>query len=220
MNRRDLWGVGMVVKIFACSDLHGNVEAAFQLVKAVTKGGFNLILVAGDITHLGPPDVGREIVKVLLDAGIPVLHVPGNMDPPNLHEALRDLGLSLHGRGATVEGLAFVGAGFECGVLEALRDGVKQLGGRRPDIVLTHAPPYNTSVDLAWSGTHVGCEELVEFIFKFRPRLSVCGHIHEARGTDRLGETLICNPGPASRGFYAEIVLEGEIKVFLKSLRF
>jgi len=211
--------VGRAVKILACSDIHGNVETASLLADVCSREKFNLILVAGDITHLGPVEVGRKIIGVLLEAGKPVLHVPGNMDPPGLHEELKDLGVSLHGRGVTVEGLSFVGAGFECGVSEALRDGVKQLGGGKPDIVLTHAPPYNTSVDLAWSGAHVGCEELAEFIFRYKPKLSVCGHIHEARGTDWLGETLICNPGPASRGFYAEIVWEGEVKVFLKSLK-
>lgn len=203
------------MRILACSDFHGNVEAASRLAEICRREGFNLILVAGDITHLGPPKVGEEIIRTLLEVGVPVLHVPGNMDPPNLPEALKDLGVSLHRRGLTLEGLAFVGAGFECGVWEALNDGVNQLG-RSPDIVLTHAPPKDTRVDLAWSGAHVGCEDLVDFILKHKPKLSVCGHIHEARGTDRLGRTFICNPGPASRGFYAEIILGVEVKANLQ----
>ncbi|RLI33637.1 YfcE family phosphodiesterase [Candidatus Bathyarchaeota archaeon] len=209
-----------MVRILACSDFHGNLEAASRLAEIARRERFSLILVAGDITHLGPVEAGRRIIETLLEAGRPVLHVPGNMDPPGLHEALKDLGVSLHGRGLVFEGLAFVGAGFECEGLEALTDGVRQLGGRKPDVVLTHAPPKDTKVDLAWNGSHVGCMRLAEFILKFKPRLSVCGHIHEARGTDRLGETLICNAGPASRGFYAEISREGEVNASLKRFEF
>ncbi|MHC1586480.1 MAG: metallophosphoesterase family protein, partial [Candidatus Hecatellaceae archaeon] len=58
--------------------------------------------------------------------------------------------------------------------------------------------------------------ELVEAIRRFKPRLSVCGHIHEARGTDRLNGTVICNPGPAARGFYAEVEVGSQIIVELK----
>ncbi len=207
---------GRPLKILASSDFHGNVRAASKIAETASKGSYSLILVAGDLTTLGPIDLAREIVEILLEARIPVLHVPGNMDPAGLHDALKGLGVSLHGEAAVIEGLAFVGAGYEYGILDRLEAGIRKLERRRPDVFLTHAPPYGTKVDVAWSGSHVGSEELTEAIERYRPRLVVCGHIHEARGVDRMNETLICNPGPASNGFYAEIEIEEEISISLK----
>jgi hypothetical protein len=207
------------LKILASSDYHGNVRAASRIAEAASNQGFNLILVAGDLTTLGPVALAREIVEILLESKIPVLHVPGNMDPAGVHEALKDLGVSLHGEAVIIENVAFVGAGYEYEVLERLEAGIRKLKGKKPDIFLTHAPPYRTKVDLSWSGSHVGSEELAEAIKKYGPRLAVCGHIHEARGTDRINQTLICNPGPASKGFYAEISLKDEIAVSLKKFK-
>jgi hypothetical protein len=44
-------------------------------------------------------------------------------------------------------------------------------------------------------GLHVGSKAIHDFIKAFKPDLVVCGHIHEARGTDKIGETVMINPG-------------------------
>jgi Icc-related predicted phosphoesterase len=44
-------------------------------------------------------------------------------------------------------------------------------------------------------------------IEKYQPLLHLCGHIHESRGTTRIGKTLIINPGSE----YPEGVLKGAI---------
>ena len=207
------------MKLLACSDVHGRLEAAEILASKASEEGFNIILVAGDLTHFGPAELGRKVVETLLKSGLPVLHVPGNIDPPGLHEALKDVGVSLHGRGVEVEGLKIVGAGYEDGVSQPLRRGIAELG-KPPDIVLTHVPPYGSKVDVAWSGEHVGSVELADFLREFKPRLSICGHIHEARGVDQLNGTLICNPGPAFKGFYAEVLFEERVEVSLEKFEF
>ncbi|MBS7654873.1 metallophosphoesterase, partial [Candidatus Bathyarchaeota archaeon] len=49
---------------------------------------------------------------------------------------------------------------------------------------------------------------------EYKPALTLCGHIHEAKGADKIGETLIVNPGPSKQGNYAIIdVLDGSIDV-------
>jgi len=40
--------------------------------------------------------------------------------------------------------------------------------------------------------------------------LCVCGHIHEAVGTDQVGSTLVLNPGMLSYGGYARIECDGK----------
>jgi Icc-related predicted phosphoesterase len=76
----------------------------------------------------------------------------------------------------------------------------------------THCPPYGTSLDLApkldkdlkpvVSGgglamEHVGCKSVREIIEKYQPLLGLHGHIHESRGAEKIGQTLILNPGSA-----------------------
>jgi Icc-related predicted phosphoesterase len=71
-----------------------------------------------------------------------------------------------------------------------------------------HCPPYNTGLDDApqltaemdlkdagRSTVPVGSTAVREVIEEYQPALSLHGHIHEARGTKRLGRTLCINPG-------------------------
>lgn len=53
------------------------------------------------------------------------------------------------------------------------------------DIVVTHTPPYN-HCDSSPKWGAAGCEELRKALWKVRPRLAVCGHVHEARGAERV----------------------------------
>jgi len=53
------------------------------------------------------------------------------------------------------------------------------------DIVITHTPPKG-HCDTATKDDRSGCEALVEALRRIRPMLSVFGHIHEARGVQRV----------------------------------
>ena len=71
-----------------------------------------------------------------------------------------------------------------------------------------HCPPYSTGLDDApqltaemdlkdagRSTVPVGSTAVRQVIEEYQPALSLHGHIHEARGTTRLGKTLCINPG-------------------------
>lgn len=71
-----------------------------------------------------------------------------------------------------------------------------------------HVPPYKSGLDDAaeldkdlrpvlagQSIIPVGSKALREVIEKHQPLLSLHGHIHEGRGTTRIGKTLSINPG-------------------------
>jgi len=51
------------------------------------------------------------------------------------------------------------------------------------DIVVTHTPSYNHCDQSPKWGT-AGCKELRNALWRVRPRLAVCGHVHEARGAE------------------------------------
>lgn len=53
------------------------------------------------------------------------------------------------------------------------------------DIVITHGPPKD-HCDKNRQGVSCGCEALAQKLSRVRPKLAVCGHIHESRGADRV----------------------------------
>lgn len=53
------------------------------------------------------------------------------------------------------------------------------------DIVLTHTPP-KFHCDEAKGRGAAGCEALRHTLWRVRPRLAVCGHVHEGRGAERI----------------------------------
>jgi uncharacterized protein len=55
-------------------------------------------------------------------------------------------------------------------------------------------------VDRDSSGEHLGSEAVLAAIESRRPRLAVCGHIHESWGRkSSIGETPVFNLGPGGR---------------------
>lgn len=81
-----------------------------------------------------------------------------------------------------------------------------------------HCPPYNSNLDLApeidadlnvieagRSLVPVGSTAVRDIILKYQPLLSLHGHIHESKGTARLGKTLAINVG----SLYEQGVLQG-----------
>ncbi|RCI13207.1 hypothetical protein L249_1171 [Ophiocordyceps polyrhachis-furcata BCC 54312] len=54
------------------------------------------------------------------------------------------------------------------------------------DIVVTHTPP-RTHCDMEdGGGQPAGCEALRRALYRVRPRLAVCGHIHDGRGVEHV----------------------------------
>jgi Icc-related predicted phosphoesterase len=131
----------------------------------------------------------------------------------------------LHGRCEKGEGISLIGLGgsprgsfktvFEYSEEEAaalFEVAAKDYGGGML-ILVSHCPPKDTKVDQVSDGEHVGSISVRRFVEKVRPALVVSGHIHESQGTDTIGSTVIVNTGPAQRGQYAEIIVDGEVSV-------
>lgn len=60
------------------------------------------------------------------------------------------------------------------------------------DVLIVHGPPYGL-VDETWGREHVGSKTLRQRLTVVRPLLTVCGHIHEARGVASFGGRPIAN---------------------------
>ncbi|EEQ27948.1 hypothetical protein McanMca71_005185 [Microsporum canis] len=71
------------------------------------------------------------------------------------------------------------------------------------DVVVTHTPAKN-HLDLTTHHGNIGCEYLRQALWKIRPRLSICGHVHEARGYERV-KWDVNDMEPEATGTFGEI---------------
>lgn len=77
---------------------------------------------------------------------------------------------------------------------------IESLG--KVDILLTHLPPKgildevsSEFVPKAWFGKHAGSTKILEYIKNKKPKIVLCGHIHEQKGMKKIGKTTVYNLG-------------------------
>ena len=87
-------------------------------------------------------------------------------------------------------------------------------------IFLSHNVPYNTKLDKITSkkahaeakGKHFGSKLVRRIINRYQPILAIGGHIHDGRGMQKLGKTLVVNPGAVHGGRYAIVEIDDKTK--------
>ena len=214
--------------VLAFSDIHGAYREAERVI--ASRPEIDAVVVGGDLTTAGTAREAREAIRALAAYGKPVLAVAGNMDPLPVEEEFRALGVSIDACGRTIGDVGFFGVSAaplsmlrtpneitEEEILRRAEQGWAEVAGCRRRVFVPHAPPARTALDRLLNGRHVGSVSVREFIERRAPDLVVCGHIHEARGIDRIGSTLMVNCGPAGKGYYAVLDLSGEPAVRLMS---
>ena len=73
----------------------------------------------------------------------------------------------------------------------------------KPEILICHAPPFETALDRIKPGLHAGSRAVRDFIEKLQPEYFFCGHIHEAEGqVIEMGKTRAQNVG--KKGYLLE----------------
>lgn len=60
------------------------------------------------------------------------------------------------------------------------------------DILITHGPVFG-QLDKTTRGENVGCEDLLYSIDKIKPKIHICGHIHEGYGQTTSSKTKFIN---------------------------
>ncbi|ODM23407.1 hypothetical protein SI65_00996 [Aspergillus cristatus] len=84
--------------------------------------------------------------------------------------------------------------GYETADAEALWDQIP----RDTDLVVAHTPPYSHRDNRATGGP-VGCAALRQVLQRVRPKLAVCGHVHESRGYERVRWISASETDPAAK---------------------
>ena len=195
------------LRILAFSDLHGNEKHLKALAVKAKKA--DIVVCAGDFTVFENKILA--IMRKLNEIGKPVILVNGNHEDPMLvseicrklknirfvHRAIYNSSefpdYVFVGHGG--EGFDLVSEDFEKFAKRASSQ-LQQLRKQKKKILfITHQPPHNTKVDFIWN--HHGNKSYTKFDRKIQPLLHVCGHLHETQGKkDRIGKTMVINPGP------------------------
>ncbi len=208
-----------MIRLLCITDLHGEAVQLANIGRAA--GDCHAVLFGGDITNFGSPEEAAELVETARQFAPDVWAVAGNCDSAAIDATLDRLGVGLHGRGVEKGGLGLYGLSgappwrshmyefSEDELAAALDAGRAALNGDPlPHVVLAHVPPYGCRCDRTLLLQHIGSHAVRRHIETHYPTLLVCGHVHEARGTDRLGTTTIVNCGPARKGCYAVVELD------------
>lgn len=204
------------MKILAISDPHGDYSKIKNIIEKA--GNFDLVAIVGDITNFGPDEKVNELVEMF---DKPVLAIPGNCDQRSILKALDDSkAINLHGKAEQIGNIRFIGLGgsnptpfntpFELSEeeIESALEGMVCSAENSEEcgtiVLLTHAPPHGARDELPFG--HVGSKAIQEFLD--RVDLIVCGHIHEAKGMEKVGKTVVVNPGEACKGSCALITIK------------
>lgn len=217
------------MRIIAFGDIHMATQAC-EHIPGIRQA--DLIILTGDLTNFGSRPEVKQVLDQVKTYNPNILAQVGNIDHFEINDYLEQLNINLHGQSRIVQArLCIVGVGgsnrtpfrtptefsedelmkiatsaYEQG-LEKVSRAEQKLGSRIPTLLVSHVPPANTLVDRLVHGKHVGSTAIRRIIETHQPDLCITGHIHEAKGEDRIGRTTIINPGMLRKGGWIDIHL-------------
>ena len=199
------------MKLLVISDLHAHndvLDKMDDIFKAA-----DAVLFAGDFAECFKPETGTEALEKLCSKHDTIFAVLGNCDNEVFMGDLEDKDICVEKALLFHEGLAFAGSGGgtkftgkteferteeECLsdfdiVVHSSEDGDGSLWGST--ILISHNPPKGKTVDAVNAALHAGSQQFTDFILEHKPLAVICGHIHEGRGVEKIGDTTVINPG-------------------------
>lgn len=215
------------MKIIAVGDIHMAPEH-LDSIPGISEA--DLVILNGDLTNYGGTREVKEVLNHCMSLNPKTLAHFGNLDKPEVNSYLEELGINLHGQARIIDDtICIVGIGgsnitpfrtpseFSEKTIRSTAEGAYLQGmeyirlaeplhkRKIPLLFISHAPPYNTKVDIIRSGKHVGSTAIRAIIEKYQPALTVVGHIHEAKGEDIIKNSPIINPGMLRNGGWISI---------------
>ena len=189
------------MKFLTFVDLHDDKKYLKALVNRAKKDDIEFIVCAGDLSEFG-----RGLVPVLEkfnSIGKKFYVIPGNHETD---EKLREVSkefknvINFHKEVFVKDDYVFLGYGEGGFAMEdaefrkIAREWYGKYNGKKVILVL-HGPPYNTKIDLL-RDHHVGNKDFRKFIERIKPRLTICGHLHETVNIiDEIAGTKVIHPG-------------------------
>jgi len=100
-------------------------------------------------------------------------------------------------------------------VVGKLRDVYMSRNKKLATFFISHNVPYGTKLDVVKDresyayGKHLGSTIARKFCVRYKPVICVGGHIHEHRGRDKIGQTIVINPGYGKR---AQVLIDFDVE--------
>jgi Icc-related predicted phosphoesterase len=191
----------MKKKITFISDTHNKHKHLTSKGMGNILGSGDILVHAGDSTSMGQKHEINEFLKWFSNTDFEhKIFIAGNHDfgfeeRTDIDQEFKDFGVTyLFDNDITIDGIKFYGSPWQpefhnwafnlprgeelAAKWEKIPDDV--------DILITHGPAYGI-LDYAPIGGHVGCEELYRKIVEVKPKIHVCGHIHDSYGQKSMG---------------------------------
>nr|MDO8098815.1 metallophosphoesterase family protein [Candidatus Njordarchaeota archaeon] len=191
-------GIGEIDAVVVCGDLSefGSLDKGTAVLEEIQRGFENVFYVTGN--H-DPPSLMEYECKL-----------SGRLQGKKIS--------CLHGKAVKFHDVALVGlSGFfppfygkwdtegspitrddeaELFLDKLITKAVNELAADPRRIVLvTHDPPFGACDLSVLTRTNAGSQGIRRIVLKWKPAAVCCGHIHEGKGIEKLGETLVVNPG-------------------------
>jgi Icc-related predicted phosphoesterase len=191
----------MKKKITFISDTHNKHKHLTSKGMGNILGSGDILVHAGDCTSMGHKHEIEQFLKWFSNTDFEhKIFIAGNHDfgfeqKTDIDQEFKDLGVTyLFDNDVTIDGIKFYGSPWQpefhnwafnlprgeelAAKWEKIPDDV--------DILITHGPAYGI-LDYAPIGGRVGCEELYRKIVEVKPKIHVCGHIHDGYGQKTMG---------------------------------
>ena len=214
------------MKLLVISDLHAHNDVLDTMDEIFKQA--DAVVFGGDFAECFKPETGKEALERLCKKHDSIFAVLGNCDNEDFLEDLEDQDVSVEKALVFHEGLAFAGSGggtkftgkteFEREEDECLADfdivknSVEQSGDSslwKSLILVSHNPPVGEKIDSFDGEHHAGSQKFTDMIKANKPLAVVCGHIHEGTAIEKIGDTVVINPGSLGEaGTYAWLELE------------
>ncbi len=207
------------MKIISFGDIHEDVNVLAKIKSSLETA--DIVVISGDLTNCHGMAEAKKVVDSVKAYNKCVLVQYGNMDKPDVDTYLTKEGINLHGNGFVIGDVGIFGCGGSSptpfntpseisdeDIEKYLIQGYNKVKDARWRVMVCHTPPKDTATDVIRDGIHVGSSAVRNFILKYKPDVCITGHIHESRGTDKVGDTLVLNAGMFRDGWHIEVVTD------------
>lgn len=190
---------GMLIQ--SAADFHGRESRYYSFLEGLNENNPDIAVLAGDI------DSNPSFFDFLEKVEIPVLIIPGNMDGRSMEEETAgfDNVVFLHEKIYGFNGINFIGAGGGNPRIDRAYSITENkwvpVSDASADVLVTHVPPKGI-MDRMALGFHIGSEWVKDIMETMKPRLLICGHVHEDPGYAVHGKTTVVNCSIGRKGKY------------------
>jgi len=178
------------MKIFVTSDIHGNYDVIKKL--EIVKEHADLVVICGDV---GDEHDLHRVHDMLV--GSDWIYIRGNCDDFDVSNDKNYLSEpKVFGRQDFIPFEGILTTPFNTyreTNEEGLQEQLSKIENTVASIIVAHNPPFCLGDEIAGSKINVGSKSISSFIANKKPKIYLCGHIHESYTNGEIGNSLVFN---------------------------